>query len=158
MKENRTVFHFLTETLTVFSYTILILNLLALEVGEDAKNISTIFSMGSKGISAKTTFQFLISSAALTGLRFLIFGDSPKLQLPFWCRSLCMLVSSLLVLTAFILVFGWFPAKEWTYWALFLICFLLSCAGTVLLTVLKERSENKQMENALKKYQRGENL
>lgn len=156
MKENKSIFYYLTQTMVVFAFTILILNLLAVFVGEDAKQVSSIFSLGSAGISAETALQFLLSSAILTGLRFLFFSDAVDLKMPLWLRCLCMLGSALMVLAVFILVFRWFPANELPYWALFLLCFLLSCAGSVLMVVLKEKAENRQMEKALRRFQEGD--
>ena len=142
----------MTQTMTVFAFTMITLNLLALAVGEDARTVSSIFSLGSAGISVKTSFQFLLSSAILTGLRFLFFSDTLNFKMPIWLRSLCLLGSALMVLAVMILAFRWFPGNEPKYWALFLFCFLISCAGSVLVAILKEKSENKQMANALQHF------
>lgn len=70
--------------------------------------------------------------------------------MPIWLRTLCMLVSVVLIMTAFIAAFQWFPIGMWQPWAMFFLCFGISFLVSCLVMALKEKAENKQMEEALR--------
>ena len=73
MEKKRTIFDYLGQVLMIFGITILILNVFCVVFGENAKEISTMFAMGSDGISVSTSFQFLLVSIIVVVLRFLFF-------------------------------------------------------------------------------------
>ena len=49
----------------------------------------------------------------------------------------------------FAAVCHWFPIDEVVPWVLFLVCFFVCAAVSILVSVLKERSDNKKMQAAL---------
>ena len=57
MESRKTLFDYLGQTLVVFGFSTIVLDVLCLLVGEDAQSISTIYSLGKDGISVTTSLQ-----------------------------------------------------------------------------------------------------
>lgn len=153
MEEKRTVFGYLAEVFMIFGITILILNMLCLLFGPTEQDISSMFRLGNKGLSVWTVLQFFLVSIGITFLRFLFFTDQIIKKMSVVWRTVFMVLSILVLITGFILCCDWFPADMWEAWAMFLLCFAISFAVSTGIMVLKERAENRQMEEALKRLQ-----
>lgn len=67
-----------------------------------------------------------------------------------------MLSCIIVIIAVFIIVFDWFPADMWQSWAMFFICFGVSFAGSYFVMIIRERVENKRMEEALKRLKERE--
>ena len=151
MEERKTIYDYLAQVLMIFGFTMIILNLFCYLFGEDAKEYSTMFALGREGIKTDTMMQYLMASAFTVLFRFLFFTDMVIQNWRVVTRTICMIVSEILMITVFVLVFGWFPVDMWQSWGLFLVCFGLCFAASVTVTITKERVENRKMEAALKK-------
>lgn len=156
MEERKTIFDYLAQVLTIFGFTMIILNLFCYLFGESAKEYSTMFALGREGISTDTMMQYLMASAITVLFRFLFFTDMLIKNWRIVTRTICMIISEILMIVVFVLAFGWFPANMWQPWVLFLICFGLCFTASVTVTILKERAENRKMETALKKLKERE--
>lgn len=156
MEERKTVFDYLSQTMVVFGFSVLVLNIFCLAFGNSAKDFSALFALGNQGIPAKVAFEFLVISALITGIRFLFFTDIWIKKMPVWARTICMSVSIITVIAVFIVRFGWFPIDMWQPWVMFLICFVVSFAASFLVMTIKEKVENKKMEEALKHFKEKE--
>lgn len=156
MKENKTVFDFLGQTLTVFGFTMLILNIFCIFFGDSAKEYSSIFALGSQGISVKTAFQFLIVSVLISGTKLIFFTDVIIKKMPIWLRTACMLITVVIINLTFIIMFKWFPVNQWQPWAMFFICFGISFLGSWFVMITKEKTENRKMEEALRRLKETE--
>lgn len=156
MERRQTIFDFLAQVLAIFGFTMLVLNLFCLLLGESARGYSPIFALGAGGVPVAVAAQYLALSALIAAARFLFFTDRVIRRMAIWLRTACMLVAVLLIITAFILLFDWFPVDQWRPWAMFLLCFALSLLGSLLVMTLKERAENRQLAAALRRVQREE--
>ena len=150
MDEKKNAFDYLAQILIIFGSTILVMNIFCLAFGNTAKDFSSMFALGNQGLSVAVTFQFLCVSICITGTRIVFFTDMWIKKMPIWLRTLCMLVSVVLIMTAFIAAFQWFPIGMWQPWAMFFLCFGISFLVNCLVMALKEKAENKQMEEALR--------
>lgn len=157
MEDRKTIFDYLTQMMVVFGVSMLILNVFCLAFGDSAQNFSAMFALGNQGVPAEIAFEFLGISALITGIRFLFFTDIWIKKMPVWARTVCMSVCVITVIAVFIVWFGWFPIDMWQPWAMFLICFGVSFAASFLVMVIKERVENRKMEEALKRLKGKEN-
>jgi hypothetical protein len=115
-----------------------------------------MFELGSQGVPLKTTFQLLCVSLLVIGLRIIFFTDMLIKKMPIWLRTICMLVSVVIVIAAFITMFHWFPVDMWQPWVMFFVCFGISFLGSYFVMVLKEKAENRQMEEALQRLKEKE--
>lgn len=154
MEEKKTMFGYLAEIMVVFGVAILALNLFCLMFGEKAQGFSGLFALGGQGISVKVVFQFLCTSVLIVGFRFLFFTDVLIGEMAVWLRTVCMLGAVLLTIAAFIVAFHWFPANMWQPWVMFFVCFGISFLCSLAVMVLKERAENRKMEEALEKIKK----
>lgn len=73
MDERKSVFSYITHIFTIFGVTMLILAVLTVLCGEDAKAVSTIFSMGKGGIPVTTILQFFLTSVLTATINMLFF-------------------------------------------------------------------------------------
>lgn len=151
MEERKTIFDYLGQIFVTFGFSILTLNIFCVLVGDGAQDVSTIFSMGKEGLSVTTMMQFLGVSAVITGLRAFFFTDKVVKSMSVVARSACMLTSIVALVVLCAVLFGWFPVTMWQSWAGFFLTFGLCFVGSMCLMTLKERMENRKMEEALQK-------
>lgn len=156
MEEKKTVFDYLAQVLCVFGFGMLMLNIFCLAFGNSAKNFSAMFELGNQGIPVEIAIQFLCVSILIVGARFIFFTDVFIKKMPVWLRTVCMLTTVVMIIAAFVIIFHWFPANMWQPWAMFFICFGISFLGSYLVTAIKEKTENRQMEEALQKLKKKE--
>lgn len=151
MKERKTWIDYVEQVLKIFGFSIIILNIFCLLFGEDAEEISSIFSMGKAGLSIGTMMQFLLAAAWIVLMRFLFFTDIFVKDMRVLFRTFGMIVSSLVMMVFCIWAFRWFPIDDWLPWTMFFLSFGVCFVISLVLTVVKERMENRKMEEALKK-------
>lgn len=156
MEEKRTVFDYLAQVMIVFGFTVLLLNIFCLVFGDFARDFSAIFGLGAQGVPVNVSFQFLCLSALLTGVRCVFFTDWIIKKKPIWLRCVCMLTFAIVITAAFITLFHWFPVDMWQPWLTFFVCFGVCFAGSYLFVTLKEKTENRRMEEALQKLKETE--
>ncbi len=157
MEKRKTIFDYLSQIMVVFGFSMLIMNLFCLVFGNSAKDFSSMFELGNQGVPVATAFEFLSLSALITGIRVLFFTDIWIKKMPVWARASGMLISVVVTIAAFIIVFGWFPIDMWQPWAMFLICFGISFAASCFVMMLKEKAENRKMKEALARWKEQEN-
>lgn len=151
MEERKTIFDYLGQIFMIFGITIAILNVLCVLFGEDAQSVSAMFSLGNQGISVPIMIQFLGVSAAIVTLRFLFFTDIIIKNMSVTARMIWMIVLVLFMISAFIIIFKWFPADMWQPWVMFFLCFGVCFGISMVLTVAKEKAETRKMEEALER-------
>jgi len=156
MEERKTIFDYLGQIMTIFGVTMIMLNIICLIVGEKAKEVSDLFLLGGRGLAAITVFQFLLLSVFIILIRFVFFTDTfiKKRSLTF--RTIGMLASIIILMCIFVSICNWFPVNMWQPWAYFLLCFGLCFMISILICYLKEKAENKAMQDALEKIKRDE--
>ena len=59
------------------------------------------------------------------------------------------------MIVLFVWIFGWFPVNEVKPWIMFLICFTVSAGASTIISVLKEKENNKKMQEALERLKEG---
>ena len=156
MEEKKTIFGYLAEVMIIFGFTMLMMNILCLIFGNSAKEISAMFELGSQGVPVKITFQFLCISVLNVGVRFVFFTDILIKKMSICLRTIGMLLSLTAIIASFIVIFHWFPANMWQPWVMFFLCFGLSFLGSFFTMLIKEKMENRQMEEALRRLKEKE--
>lgn len=151
MEERKTIFDYIGQIFIIFGFSIMTLNIFCALVGEDAQGVSTIYSMGKEGLAVTTMVQFFGVSVCITVLRAFFFTDRIIKKMSVTMRSVCMLTSIVVIVVFCAVIFGWFPVTMWQSWAGFLITFALCFVGSLFLMTLKERTENRKMEEALQR-------
>lgn len=152
MEKKKGILGFLSQTFMLFGIIVLLMSIFAVIFGDSAKQVSTIFSLGSKGLSIGTLIQFLSAIAIICVLRFVFMTDTIIKKMPVALRIILMFTSVIMVIIGFVFAFGWFPVTEVRAWFMFLISFAVSCAVSTFISVIAEKQENKKLEEALRRY------
>ena len=156
MERKETIFHYIGQTFTIFGFTIIILSIFSFFIGEDAKEFSTIFSLGNQGLSATTIAQFLLTSVIITVIRFVLFSDSVIPRISLAVRTFLMFFLVALVTSILAWAFDWFPVHMLKAWGCFFACFALCSFVSAYIMAIKTDRENKLLEEALKKLKEEE--
>lgn len=151
MEKKKNIFEFLAQVFVVFGITVAVLNVFSLLFGESAQGYSAIFALGNRGIPLEITAQFFCVSVLIAFFRSLFFTDTFIKRMSIALRTVLMVISSIAVIVGFIVCFDWFPANTAKPWIMFFACFGVCFVLSFGVTLLKERLENRQMEEALKK-------
>lgn len=158
MEKGKTVFDYLAQVMIVFGFTMLALNIFCIVLGDSAKDLSAMFELGNQGIPVGIAFQFLCVSALTICVKLVFFTDVLIKNMPIWLRTICMLATIVAIITVFSVLFHWFPVDMWQSWAAFLMSFGLSFLGSYLVVVMKEKTENRKMEEALRRIKEKESI
>jgi len=156
MEEKKTIFGYLAEVMIIFGFSMLVMDILCLIFGDSAKEISAMFELGNQGIPVKISFQFLCISVLNVGIRSVFFTDLLIKKMPLCLRTIGMLVSIIIIIAFFIIIFDWFPANMWQPWVMFFLCFGVSFLGSFFVMLVKEKMENRRMEEALQRLKEKE--
>lgn len=133
---------FVKSLLSIFAYIVLFQMVVGYFVGDDAQHISTLFRMGSNGIAYTTLLQTLVFALYVTIVQqFMSINFFKKRMRLLWRLSLTLLM---VALGCFFLslMFGWFSVKDGESIAMYVLTFLLSAGGCILIMVLKTRKES----------------
>ena len=154
MEERKTIFDYLGQVFCTFGITIMCMAVLTILFGEDAKESSRLCVFSNKGIPAAIGFQYFTLSAITVFARYFFFTDAFLKKGSILARTVGMLLVVVAVIACFIYAFDWFPIHMWQPWAMFFICFGICFFISLGVTCIKERMDNKKMEEGLKKLQR----
>ena len=152
MDQNFSVFKFLSQIFTIYGITTVLLNIFCVMFGESAYKFSTIFSLRSAGIGVATSFQFLLALFIITALRFIFMTDVLIKKMPLVARIIALFSGAFATIIAFIFIFNWFPSDMPIAWIMFIVCFMISCTVSTIISVIAERQENRKLDEALKRY------
>lgn len=151
MDKRFTVFGFLAQVFMIYGITTGLLNIFCMLFGNEAAVYSTIFSLANTGVSVATSLQFLLAVTIVIILRVVFMTDMLIKSMPLGARIAAMFVSVFAVIVTFVFVFGWFPATDPLAWIMFIVCFAVSCAVSVIISTAAERQENRRLDEALKR-------
>lgn len=157
MEERKHLLDYLVQIMMVFGITLLLITVICCLVGDDAKEYSTMFVLGSKGVPANTILQYFLSSACITGFRFLFFTDAVFKKMPIAKRTIALLSSVIALIGIFAYFFGWFPVNDPKCWLVFFVCFGICFAVSAVVSTLKETADNRQLAEGLTKLKEGKN-
>lgn len=154
MEDRKTIFDYIGQIFAIFGATIGLLNLFCLLFGEGAQGHSSMFSLGKEGLTVETMLQFLLASVCTVSLRFLFFTETFIKNMTVLLRTICMVALEIVVIILFILTCGWFPTDMCLPWVLFFLSFGICFGVSVAATAIKERMENRKMEEALERLKK----
>lgn len=151
MEEKKTIFDFGSQVFCTFGFSILAMAVFCILVGDEAKEISSLFALGDEGLSIHVIWQFFAVNVLIAGFRFLFFSERFIRGMSTIKRTLCMLGSVVLTVAFFVYFCGWFTFDVWQAWFSFFISFGLCFVISLFLMRWKEKLENRKMEEGLKR-------
>ncbi|MDE5966049.1 MAG: hypothetical protein K2G89_04380 [Lachnospiraceae bacterium] len=152
MDKKFSVLKYLSQVFTIYGITTGLLNIFCVLFGTSAYGLSTIFSLGNAGVGVATSFQFLLAVSVIVGLRSIFTTDILIKKMSIAARIIAMFAGAFATILVFIFIFDWFPADMPLAWIMFIVCFVISCGVSTLISVLAEKQENLRLEEALKRY------
>ena len=156
MDNKPTILDYLTQVFMIFGIAVLTLNIFCLLFGDSAREISSIFTLGSAGLSVTTMLQFLLAIGITILFRFIFMTDILIKKMPLAARIIAMFAAAFLNIVVFVILCGWFPVDNLTAWIMFLISFAISCAASTAVSLLKEKMENRKLAEALNRLKEEE--
>ena len=154
MEQNKTIFSYIGQFFATYGAIVTIFIVFTYIVGENAKNVSALYSLGSQGLSLATLVQLLALAGVITLAQVAFLTDC-------WIKSMNMIIRNVLFFAAicigigiFAAVFKWFPINNIMAWVSFAISFTICTAISVFISKLQENAENKKMEQALAKIKK----
>lgn len=156
MSKRISVFDYFAQVFGIFGFSIAIVAVFCVFFGEDGKALSTMFALGKEGVSIATVAQYFFMAAMIVNLKMLFFTDGLIKNWPIAVRTIAMFASFIGMVAVFAKVFGWFPVDMVEAWIGFFISFFICAIGGYVISSLKERSENKKLQDALDNFQKGE--
>lgn len=151
MVKESNVFDWLAHIMIVWGVSMLMLCLFCIFFGEEAVGYSSIFVLGSRGISVATAMQFLLISVLITLLRWIFFTDVIIKRLGILWRTTGMFAATIAAVILFTIYFQWFPVDQTLPWIMFFLSFAVCTAVSVIVSVKKERADNRKMQEALER-------
>lgn len=151
LSKRETMFDWLAQVFLVFGIAMMCMVVFCVAFGDSAKGYSTMFELGRNGVSISTMVQYFLLTMIIITLKFLFFTDAVIKKMSVTLRTILMFTFVVIVLGAFVIIFGWFPANEWKAWAMCAVCFIISAGVSTFVSALKEKSETKKMQEALER-------
>lgn len=149
MIKKNTIFDFMINVMVVFAISIISICIFTFLFGEDAKGVSSVFSLGEKGIPLSTVIQFLVMAFMITMLRWIFFTDRLIKTLSMTFRIILMFITVIIMIAIFAAIFQWFPVNMIKPWIMFYICFVVYSTISVIISGLKEKRDNEKLQEAL---------
>ena len=149
MIKKSTIFDYLTQIMIIWGISVLSLCLFCSLFGEVAKQYSSMFQLGKTGVAVVTLMQYLLSSVIITSLRWLIFTDILIKRVSIVIRTVVMFGCVILLTGIFAAIFQWFPIDDIKSWIMVFVCFFVCSCISVVVSAIKEKSDNKKMQEAL---------
>ena len=145
-------YSYFVQVFIIFSVAIMTISLLGLFVGDAAKGMSTLFSLGSRGIALSTIGQLFLMSLIIAALNTIILSDKLLKNVMMLWKIVIMLVLIIITIICFILLFGWFAIDNLYAWVGFAISFGSGFAISTMVMMIKTKLENQKYERSFLEY------
>ncbi len=151
------IYKFISQVLIIFSVTLLFITFNGIFAGESAREYSTMFSLGSKGIAFDTVLQVLLSSIIVSLINNIFFSEKLfKNMMTLW-KSVLMIVTIIIVTVIFVICFEWFPINLIEAWVGFFVSFGGFFLVSTVIMVTKTKREAKKYDELLESYKKRHN-
>lgn len=151
-EDRKSVFGYIAQLLATYGAMVVIFIVFDLCIGKETEGYSTLFELGSRGLTLATLLQLLFLAVLVTIAQVAFLTDLLIKNMNMIARNLLFIIAIFVSIVVFAVLFGWFPVNDLAAWAGFLVSFSLSMAASLLITRFIEKSENKKMQEALDKY------
>ena len=88
----------------------------------------------------------------------MFFTDTLFKKLTVLFRSIGMLTGVIVSVGVLSAMWQWFPVNQVLPWIMFIVCFFVCACISVVVSMLKERSDNRRMQDALERLKSEENI
>ena len=152
MEDNKSVFYYISGLFATYGVIVLIFIFLNMLTGDAASGYSTLFEYGSRAFSISTLLQLFALAVIISVLRTVLFSDRWIKNMSIILRNVLFFAMITMAIVFFVIVFRWFPPSDITAWIGFIISFAICSTLGILISRIREKTENDKMNRALEKY------
>ena len=154
MEEKKSIFDYIRQLFTIYGVMVLMFVIFNLIIGDEAKSVSSLFSLGSKGLLSATLLQLLFMALIITAAQNVFLTDILIKNMALVVRNILFFVTIMIAIIVFVIVFGWFPIENAAAWVGFIVSFAVCTGVSALLMRIEENAENKKMQEALNRLKK----
>ena len=151
MEKKKNIFDYAAQILMIFGLMVIFLSICSFLSGDDGKVHSSLFSLGSEGMSMASLAQMLGLSVIVTIIRAIFFSDRLLRRFSVAARTVGMIACCVAAIIVFVIAFRWFPADNALAWILFALSFGICFAVSLCVTLSRQKRENEAMAAALER-------
>ena len=154
MEDRKTVFEYIAQLFTTYGIMVVIFIVINHFIGNEARSVSTLFSLGSAGLSSATLLELLLLALIISVVQNVFLSDILIKDMALILRNILFFVTVMTAIAVFVILFGWFPINEAGAWIGFIASFAICTAVSAFFMRLEERAENKKMQEALNRLKK----
>ena len=154
MEDRKTIFEYIAQLFTTYGIMVVIFIVINLVIGDNARSVSTLFALGSDGLSAAMLLELLLLAFIITVAQNVFLSDILIKDMALIVRNVLFFLTIMIAITVFVIIFGWFPINEVGAWIGFIVSFAVCTAVSAVFMRLEERAENKKMQEALNRLKK----
>ena len=154
MEDRKTIFEYIAQLFTTYGIMVVIFIVINLVIGDNARSVSTLFALGSDGLSAAMLLELLLLAFIITAAQNVFLSDILIKDMALIVRNVLFFLTIMIAITVFVIIFGWFPINEVGAWIGFIVSFAVCTAVSAVFMRLEERAENKKMQEALNRLKK----
>ena len=154
MEDRKTIFEYIAQLFTTYGIMVVIFIVINLVIGDNARSVSTLFALGSDGLSAAMLLELLLLAFIITAAQNVFLSDILIKDMALIVRNILFFLTIMIAITVFVIIFGWFPINEVGAWIGFIVSFAVCTAVSAVFMRLEERAENKKMQEALNRLKK----
>ena len=154
MEDKKTIFNYISQLFAIYGIVIAIFVAINLIVGNEVGSVSTLFALGSTGLSTKTLIELFVLVVIVTIDDNVFHTDLLIKNMSLIVRNILFFAVILVTIIVFAVVFGWFPLDNVLSWIGFIVSFSVCAVFSAIHMRLEENAENKKMQEALNKLKK----
>ena len=154
MEDRKTIFEYTAQLFTTFGITVVIFVVINYFIGDEARSMSTLFALGSAGLSSAVLTELLLLALIITVAQNIFLSDILIKNMALILRNILFFLTVMVAIAVFVILFGWFPVYEVRAWIGFLVSFAVCTTISAVFMRLEERAENKKMQEALNRLKK----
>jgi hypothetical protein len=153
MEDSRDIYKFFKELFTLYGIVvvmIMFITVIVTSISDEVAEVSTMFRLGSEGISMATLVQLLGMTFLISVYRLIFMTDACNIKMSFIKRMVVFFSLAFITAVVFSIIFKWFPINSLTSWIGFVVSYIVAVYKSTAIT----KRENQKMQEALEKYNR----
>ena len=154
MEDRKNIFDYIKQLFTSFGIVVLLFIIINLIIGDEAGSVSSLFAIGSTGLSTATLLQLLFLVLIITVAQNIFLSDLVIKNMSLVVRNILFFATIMVAITVFAVIFGWFPLNNIAAWIGFIVSFAVCTVISSVLMRIEENAENKKMQDALNRLKK----
>ena len=112
MEDRKNIFDYIKQLFTSFGIVVLLFIIINLIIGNEAGSVSSLFAIGSTGLSTATLLQLLFLVLIITVAQNIFLSDLVIKNMSLVVRNILFFATIMVAITVFAVIFGWFPLNN----------------------------------------------